>query len=89
MAFAVARSAHVHAKACIAVGREVRVVPFVPGTDHVPLAVGDVFEDRGDCSCSAWQPNPRRKPHSVRHRNPLVLDFVEFENLTAEICCHS
>ena len=78
-ALRVAAAAHVDADAGVAVPGEVGVARGVARGRRVVLAVRDVLEDgRHRARLGVLgQPDPRREPHAVAHRDPGVADDAD------------
>ena len=71
--FAVAGAAHVDPQTGISVCGEERVIALVAGAYHVALPVGDIFENSWHGAAGIGQPQPRRKPHTIRHFDPEMF----------------
>ncbi len=77
-AIGLARAAHVDAHRRVAVTGEPAMHCLVPPPHEIALAVGDVFENRGDRPGPAVrEPEARGQPAAVRQRDPDVLDVLD------------
>ncbi len=78
-AVGIAAAADIHAGAGIAVRGEPAMHGVVAQARAVAAPVGNIFKDRRHRRCvgPVGNPQPRRQPPPVGHRNPLQLDFAE------------
>ena len=56
---------------------EDRMISLIPQADHIPLSIGDIFDDRGRgvIPLGLRQPKPSGKPCPVGHRDPAMFNF--------------